>query len=228
MSKVFLFVHGTGVRTDDYRRSFLQVQAGLRGQWPGARVEPCSWGEKVGATLARGGVSIPDFSGEVPPTDEQAALAVLWDLLAVDPDGPGPDGEHVSLDALVAGVRAAGVAVDLREATSGALPPAVERCVHRIVQEGLTNALRHSSGESVGVRVDEADGEVSVAVDSTGERHLSSYGGSGRGLAGLRDRVEALGGELSAGPRDGGFVLSARLPLSRHGRAAVPAGGDPR
>jgi hypothetical protein len=128
MSKVFLFVHGTGVRTDDYRRSFLQVQAGLRGQWPGARVEPCSWGEKVGATLARGGISIPDFSGEAPPTDEQAALAVLWDLLAVDPDfewrelAGAPAGGFVD-----AAQRLAAEQFSARVAALGSLPAALSR-----------------------------------------------------------------------------------------------------
>lgn len=86
MARSFLFVHGTGVRKLDYRRSLLLVKQGVESQWPGAVVLPCSWGEKVGATLACKGVSIPDFSGEPAPTDEVQALAALWELLATDPD----------------------------------------------------------------------------------------------------------------------------------------------
>lgn len=86
MTTTFLFVHGTGVRTDDFRRSLLLVKAGVTSQWPAAQVLPCAWGDKVGATLACKGVSIPDFSGEPPPTDEAQALAVLWELLATDCD----------------------------------------------------------------------------------------------------------------------------------------------
>lgn len=86
MTRTVLFVHGTGVRAADYRRSLLRVQAGVAAAWPTARVEPCLWGDKAGARLARKGVSIPDFSGEPAPTDEAAALAVLWELLSVDPD----------------------------------------------------------------------------------------------------------------------------------------------
>lgn len=86
MARTFVFVHGTGVRKDDYRRSVLLVKKGVQSSWPDAAVLPCSWGEKVGARLACTGVSIPDFSGEPPVSDEAKALAVLWELLATDPD----------------------------------------------------------------------------------------------------------------------------------------------
>ena len=85
-NKTFLFVHGTGVRKDDYRRSFQLIKAGLDKHWPTAPLRPCQWGEKVGSRLACGGVSIPDFSGEAAPSDEAKALTVLWELLATDPD----------------------------------------------------------------------------------------------------------------------------------------------
>jgi len=86
MTRTFLFVHGTGVREDDYRRTLLLIKKGVASQWLEAEVLPCQWGKKVGATLACKGVSIPDFSGEPAPTDEAKALSVLWELLATDPD----------------------------------------------------------------------------------------------------------------------------------------------
>ncbi|HVO23238.1 MAG TPA: hypothetical protein VMW56_06370 [Candidatus Margulisiibacteriota bacterium] len=86
VNKTFIFVHGTGVRTDDYRRSLMLVKQAVESVWPASTVLPCSWGEKVGAKLACGGVSIPDFSGETPLTNEMKALAVLWELLATDAD----------------------------------------------------------------------------------------------------------------------------------------------
>jgi hypothetical protein len=85
MTRTVVFVHGTGVRADDYRRSFSLVTAGIGSVWPMARVEPCSWGEKVGVTLAHGGRSIPDFSGQAAPSDAEAASKVLWELLSADP-----------------------------------------------------------------------------------------------------------------------------------------------
>jgi len=86
MTRKFLFVHGTGVRTEDYRRTLLLISKAIESQWPGATLLPCLWGEKAGATLACKGVSIPDFSGEPAPTDEAQALTALWELLATDPD----------------------------------------------------------------------------------------------------------------------------------------------
>lgn len=85
MTRTVLFVHGTGVRPDDYRRSFTQVKAGVAAAWPKARVEPCSWGEKLGVTLAHGGRSIPDFSGQPALSDTESAAKVLWELLSADP-----------------------------------------------------------------------------------------------------------------------------------------------
>jgi signal transduction histidine kinase len=90
-----------------------------------------------------------------------------------------------------------------------------EMIVYRVVQESLTNALKHAHGCSTTVHVRRGDGEIAVEIgtDGTGPADASP-GGSGRGLAGLRERVRVLGGEFSAGHRDGGgFVVRARVPV---------------
>ncbi|QSF56494.1 sensor histidine kinase [Nocardioides sp. zg-1228] len=182
---------------------------------------------EAGATVAEGDpaaarrslLAIGDVSREaLEELHRLLGLLSTEDETGAAPDDLGPG----SLEALAAGVRAAGLAVRTDLAPLPVLPPDVGRCVHRVVQEGLTNALRHSSGELAEVRIDVVAEELRVVVDSTGRRHASSYGGSGRGLAGLRERVEALGGELAAGPREGGFVVEARLPLARERRATAP------
>jgi signal transduction histidine kinase len=82
------------------------------------------------------------------------------------------------------------------------------------VQEALTNALKYAHGSRTAVHVHHSEREISVEVSTDGSGSQGhSPGGSGRGLAGLRERVDVLGGEFSAGRRDGGgFVVSARLP----------------
>jgi signal transduction histidine kinase len=91
--------------------------------------------------------------------------------------------------------------------------------VHRVVQEGLTNAVKYASGQPTVVRVDYRDGGVEVEVTNvaalvpppvTARRHLSG----GRGLNGLRERVGMLGGELTAGKQtDGRFRVRAAIPV---------------
>lgn len=118
------------------------------------------------------------------------------------------------IPALVDGARSAGLAV---EVVSGgrpsALPPETEACAFRVVQEGLTNALRHAPGSRVRISMQHSDAGLDVAVESTGRRRASSYGGSGRGLAGLRERVVSLGGALETLAEDNGdFTLRVSLP----------------
>jgi signal transduction histidine kinase len=145
-------------------------------------------------------------------------LRHVLDLL--DPDhGPEVRPPAVGdLAELVEQTRSAGQPVEYAQEGE---PPAVaggaEVAAYRVVQEGLTNALKHARGSRTSVRVRHGHDEIVVEVgtDGPGSRAPSpSPGGSGRGLTGLRDRVEVLGGELSAGLRtDGGFVVRARIPL---------------
>ncbi len=88
---------------------------------------------------------------------------------------------------------------------------------YRVVQEALTNALKyaHGSHTEVWVRYGEKEISVEVGTDGSDSGAGASLGGSGRGLAGLRERVDALGGEFSAGRQaGGGFVVRARVPVA--------------
>jgi signal transduction histidine kinase len=94
--------------------------------------------------------------------------------------------------------------------------------VYRIVQEALTNAIRHAPGCPVTVRVAVAGGQVEVAVDSAGPPR--SDAGSGLGLVSMRERAQAVGGTCTAGPGGTGWLVHAALPGARPGQArAAPA-----
>jgi signal transduction histidine kinase len=119
------------------------------------------------------------------------------------------------LDALVARTTAAGIPVETK--VSGeprAVPASVDLAVYRIVQEALTNVARHARPAAAVVRLAYGDEDITVKVDDAGVRHSQANGAAGNGIAGMRERVAALGGEFSAGPRPGaGFSVRARLPL---------------
>ncbi|OLF16933.1 sensor histidine kinase [Actinophytocola xanthii] len=124
-----------------------------------------------------------------------------------------------SVEDLVGRARAAGMTVTLQHTAAGSgvsanLPSLVDRAVHRVVQESLTNAARHAPGAEVLVRIERAAGTVVVTVDnSAGNAPAPTSGGGGNGVAGLRERVRLLGGTVAAGPRAGGFTVTARLPV---------------
>jgi signal transduction histidine kinase len=93
------------------------------------------------------------------------------------------------------------------------LPPGVDLAAYRIVQESLTNALRHTSDARATVSVVYHRDGVDVEVSDDG-RSVESTGGAGRGLVGMRERVALYGGTLDAGPRPGGgFLVRASLPV---------------
>ena len=109
-------------------------------------------------------------------------------------------------------VREAGVEVDLVvDGSSTRRDETVELAVYRVVQEALTNVIRHGSvmEASVGIEVD--DNGIDVRVTNPGPFPTMSQ--SGRGLPGMRRRVEGLGGRLSAGPHDGVFAVEAHIPF---------------
>ncbi|MEU0946994.1 sensor histidine kinase [Streptomyces canus] len=140
-----------------------------------------------------------------------------------DPDG-GPDAEErtlrpglARLDGLAEAVRAAGVTVCLdREGVPEGLPAAVDLAAYRIVQESLTNTLRHAGGADEVRLTVTADGErIRITVADNGRTPSGRFAGvgAGRGLVGMRERVRMLGGSLRAGPAPGGgFVVEAELP----------------
>ncbi|HET7367103.1 MAG TPA: sensor histidine kinase, partial [Gaiella sp.] len=111
-------------------------------------------------------------------------------------------------------VRGAGLAVTLHvEGDAVTLPPAIDLSAYRIVQEGLTNALKHAHASSADVVLRYAPEELRIEVRDDG-RGAAPPDGLGHGLVGVRERVTLFGGEMSAGPADGaGFLLSTRLPL---------------
>jgi signal transduction histidine kinase len=103
------------------------------------------------------------------------------------------------------------------------LPLAVDLAVYRIVQEALTNVARHAGPADARVRLAYGAGEVVVEVtdDGRGVAAGTRADGGGHGIAGMRERAVALGGELEAGPRpEGGFSVRARLPLRPRGATA--------
>ncbi|MFF4775555.1 sensor histidine kinase [Microtetraspora fusca] len=158
-------------------------------------------------------------------------LAEIVEVLRDDSD-PGPS--HESVEELVEGAQAAGMRVELHGAETPGdgvrLPPMRERALRRVVQEGLTNAAKHAPGAAVAVRITHAHGGSVVSVSNAygrGGSAGSTGPGGGRGLAGLAERVRLCGGSLTAGPRDDGYELVARLPHAAgpgtHAEAAAPS-----
>ncbi|MCO1576987.1 histidine kinase [Crossiella sp. SN42] len=118
------------------------------------------------------------------------------------------------LPRLVDRVLAGGVEVSL-DGAAGELPQPVDAAAYRIVQEALTNVLRHALGASAHIRLDRTEQELLVEVTDSGGAGGGVPAGAGSGIRGMRAQAEALGGTLSAGPRTGGgFAVTARLPLT--------------
>jgi signal transduction histidine kinase len=152
----------------------------------------------------------------------RTALAEMRRLLGAmrrDGDGVelGPQPGLDRLESLLEDVSRAGLPVRLHvDGDPHPLPRAIDLSAYRIVQEGLTNALKHAraSHADVTIRYGAGDLRLEVRDDGYGE---SASDGLGHGLVGIRERVKIYGGEMSArAAPEGGFVLSARLPLERY------------
>ncbi len=122
------------------------------------------------------------------------------------------------LPRLIEDIREAGLPVEVRvEGEPRPLPPGVDLSAYRVVQEALTNALRHAgpARASVVVRYGQDDVEIEVTDDGRGvPEDAGAAGGPGHGLVGMRERVALFRGEFQAGPGDGGgFAVRARLPV---------------
>ncbi|GHE75480.1 hypothetical protein GCM10017786_00200 [Amycolatopsis deserti] len=135
------------------------------------------------------------------------AIADLRQLLDVLDPEPRTAGD---LRTLVERTRRAGQPVEFTE-DGGPATGAAGATAYRVVQEALTNALKYAHGSRTTVHVRHSDREITV---EDGAGSPGTVGGSGRGLAGLGERVGVLGGEFTAGGRDdGGFVVRARIPV---------------
>jgi signal transduction histidine kinase len=121
------------------------------------------------------------------------------------------------LGALRGLVEQPGRAIELvEEGERPALPAETELTAYRIVQEALTNAAKYAAGRPAAVRVGYGADLLEIEVSTEGPAtEAGALGSGGRGLGGLRDRVDALGGRFSAGPSRDGFLVRAEIPLPR-------------
>jgi signal transduction histidine kinase len=133
---------------------------------------------------------------------------------------PAPQPDRGRLDELVAGVAAAGLAVTTTvTGDPRPLPPGVELSAYRIVQEALSNVLRHANGSDVRVEVVYRPAALELRVrNGPPPVPPAPSPGAGHGLPGMRERAAMLGGELAAGPDpDGGYAVAAVLPAGEDG-----------
>ena len=168
-----------------------------------------------------------EASGRSAMTELRHLLGLLGPQETADqpaPDDCAPAGQELrpqpglgQVRALVDGVTAAGLPVDLHigDLPPG-LPPGLDLAAFRVVQEALTNVIKHAGKPHTSVSVGCHDGDLVVRVANAG-RPAGAAGpaipGAGRGLLGLRERIALYGGELEAGPRpDGGWLVRARIP----------------
>jgi signal transduction histidine kinase len=166
----------------------------------------------------------PDRARSALQTVQQAGrsaieeLSRMLELLRSDTDALAPLPTLDRLPVLIEQARASGVDIHLSQEVSGPLPPAVELCAYRVVQEAVTNAVKHARNARVNVRLRGTADAVEILVDDDGGSGPRTSDGTGHGLLGVRERVTLFGGRLESGPRpEGGFRV----------RAVVPLGGRP-
>ena len=154
---------------------------------------------------------------------KEASATALRDLRATlgllrEPDDAVPTTPALDLEALpglIENARAAGLRADAQVAIDAAtVPAAIGRAAFRIVQEALTNVLRHADASSALVRVGARSDVLTIEVTDNGRSHTTA-GTPGHGLRGMAERAVAVGGQLDVGPREeGGWRVSAELPLT--------------
>jgi len=161
-----------------------------------------------------------EHAAEALATIEQSgrsALTELRQLLTVLSDEETHQVPLASLERLgelADGCRSAGLEIALEVNQVPPLSPLCDATAYRVIQEALTNTIRHAPGARTRVAVAELDGLVDIVVeDSGGGRGAGA--GAGRGLIGMRERVALAGGAVTAGPSDGGWRVHAELPLDQ-------------
>ncbi|AZM50947.1 two-component sensor histidine kinase [Streptomyces sp. WAC 06738] len=181
---------------------------------PAARPGPAAYGKRDGGMTARGADRAAD------PASAAGNPALAVDL--------APQPGLGQLAALAGRVRDTGVPVELSVTgdPEAPLPAGVDLAAYRVVQEALTNAVKHAAGAAVAVSVAHAPGELRVEVTDTGGPPAArAAAGSGRGLIGLRERLAVYGGTLHAAPRPrGGYRVRALIPLPDGPPLPDPAG----
>jgi signal transduction histidine kinase len=197
--------------------SVMVIQAGAAGKVIDTRPD-----------LARDAITAITESGREAMGELRHALGVL----APAGDGTGEDGAPLRpepgldlLDPLVEKVRAAGQPVTVRRGPV-TLPRGVDVAAYRVVQEGLTNALRYAPGARTTVVVETGGDALVVEVADEGAAHRPAGAGTGTGLLGLAERLRFHGGTLQAGRRvGGGFRVTAHIPLPGPGPGPGPGSG---
>jgi signal transduction histidine kinase len=189
---------------DIVAHSVTVMLVGVRGARDVLRSQP----EVADATLGK-----VETSGEQSLVELRRILELLREPADAAESRPQPS--LAQLDALVAQYRSAGLAVMLERAgDQRPLPGGVELSVYRIVQEALTNVLKHARASSVVVTLAFRDSALELEVVDDGAPLRQDAVVPGHGLVGMRERVALLGGELETGRREsGGFRVAARLPV---------------
>lgn len=177
---------------------------------------------------ARSSLLVVEATGRQALEDLQHMLGVLRLTEAVlsDGDETGTGSGLQRLEQLLEHTRAAGLAIDLRvDGDTSSLPAALGHCAHRIVQESLTNTVKHANAASATVRLRATNDRLDVEVrdDGRGRPQREPLPSGGYGLDGLRERVALYGGQLAAGPLpDGGWRVTAALPYHPAPATAAP------
>jgi len=162
---------------------------------------------------ARDALRLADQARARAMTDLRSLIGIMRDEAGADVPAPQPDLGRLA--ALVAAARTAGLAATLDEHGDPAgVPAPVALATYRVVQESLTNTLKHAGAGRVTVRLRYDPAEVTIDVTDDG-RGPTPSGSNGLGVVGMRERVTALGGSLTAGPGEaGGFRVHAVIPVT--------------
>ena len=146
--------------------------------------------------------------------DMRRLLAILRDTEGDAATAPQPSLSR--LDELLEDVRGSGLPVEVSTAGDNLdVPPGVDLSAYRIIQEALTNVLKHAGPATARVELTYGEDDLTLRVTDDGTAATAPNGTRGHGLLGIRERVAVVGGEVEAGPcDDGGFEVRARLPYS--------------
>jgi signal transduction histidine kinase len=160
----------------------------------------------------------PEFARRALTAIEDTGRTALEDLdhvlglLRDDATAKTPQRTLADLGGLFEQTRSAGVEVDATVAETGDVPPVVSREAYRIVQEGLTNALRHAGKVRVTVRLAVHASRLELEMTNPAGPGTTARTGGGRGLRGIRERVTILGGRMTAGADDGHWRVAVTIP----------------